>query len=742
MLKKTLIQYRWSIFFIILITMTATYSYLYFIPSTYESKAILKVKINPKPKISNQLSDNPISINQEILTLQTFKINRKVLQEVDFSIQYFQKKNHKIVEKYENSPIDIKLSDKVPKILYHKILLIPKESGFILSSKELGESKKYPFNQKIKTPYFLGTVIKQIPFTQPIQVIFNGSPRHIYETIISNRLKVSQIAPNTNLIKIAFQDTIPKRANKYIDTLIKKYIEDSLSEKGDETQKILSFLDERLKTIKKRLEESEKKLEHYKENNHIEPNIQLQNSFTKLSSIDLELSELTLKEKLANNLLTFALNNQNLDAISPTLLEFNSQATINFIDRLSELQNQKEELKVEYTENYPKLIIIKKKIKRIKNKIILNIKNLKSLLTAKRINLEKQKNRYEKLLKELPQKEHRLISLKRDYEVNSKMYTYLLKKKSENELVKVAISSDYELIEPAYSSNIPIKPKQLIVTLSAIIGLLLALFISWIRASFIDNVTTKKDIELMSKFPIYGVIPFYKNAILATTQLKEAYHKLATNLHLFKPQKNGNIVLITSKAKGEGKTTTVVSLAGAFNNANLKTIIVDLNLKNPSLHTHFRISPQYTGLSTYLSQRDNIGNIIYTTNYKNLDIIPAGLVAPNPYELLLSNRLFELFNFLKVRYDYIIIDTASYDNAIETLAVMKLTTMNLVMIQEGVSKKSTLIELEKISQERNISNIGLVLKSIMKDEKQIKEDILTNNIAYSEQNTHPPQISQ
>ena len=731
-LYKMLVPYVWSILFIILITILATYTYLYFIPTTYEAKATIKVETNYQHKSKN------LGIKQEVLTLQTFNINSRVLQKVDFSIQYFQKKNYKLVEMYENSPIVIKLNGKLPISSYHEIMLIGKGSGFVLSSKELGESKRYPFNQKIKTPYFSGKVVQKAPLLKPIKIVFNGSPRHIYETIIKRQLKVSQIDPNANLIKISFQDTIDKRASRYIDTLIKIYIEESLREQGALNQKNLTFLDEQISDIKKKLQQSEKELENSREYSYAEPNIQRQDSFTKLSSIDLELSELTLKEKLAQNLLTFVLNNQNLDAITPSLIEFNAQATIQLIERLSELKNREEELKVEYTDRYPTLVIIKKKIKRINNKILLKIKNLKSTLTAKRINLEKEKNRYEKILQELPQQNNRLISTKREYEVDSQIYTYLLKKKSESKMIQASIVSNYEIMDPTYASEIPILPKELLLIASAIIGFILALFISLARALFIDKVATEKDIKLMSRLPIYGVIPFYRNRLFATTSLKEAYHKLAMNLHLFKHQAEGNIVLITSKAHGEGKTTTAVSLAGAFQNANFKTIIIDLNLRHPSLHSHFEIEPQYVGLSTYLSQRDNIGTIIYTTNYKNLDIIPAGPVPPNPSELLLSNRLAELLNFLKARYDYVIVDTSAYEHSIETLAVMKLATMNLIMIQEEVSKKSTLVELEKVMQERSISNLGLVLKSTIKND----EDSLTHNLTSLTQNTPPYQISR
>ena len=122
--------------------------------------------------------------------------------------------------------------------------------------------------------------------------------------------------------------------------------------------------------------------------------------------------------------------------------------------------------------------------------------------------------------------------------------------------------------------------------------------------------------------------------------------------------------------------------------------------------------------------KTQIGNIIFSTNFTNLDIIPAGPIPPNPSELILSKRLIELFLTLKRKYDYVIIDTSAYMNAVETLYLMKFTTMNLIVLREKFSKKSTITDLEKIIQEKNLVNIGLVLKSIVKEKR---DDLLIKN---------------
>ena len=742
-LMKTVLPYKWSIIFFTIFTVILAKFYLYFIPSTYESYAVIKVKSNHNPIQTNDLLRNSLNnissmgVKQEIINLQTFNSNKKTIETMNLSTQYFTKINYKTVELYNEPPIQLSVQKFLDnKSIGKKIEIKLKDQGFTLKLGKDVESKLYPFDQEVSTAYFRGTVTKLKPFSKPLYIVLNGTSRQIYENLIKSSLRVTQIDEGANLISVSFQDTIPQRANRYVDLLIENYIFTSVEKKETTNKKVLTFLDRQLENITTKLEKSENELEQYKTVNSVEPSVKSKESFDKLSVLDLELSELGLKEKLVHNLIRFVKSNKNLDAIGPTLLEFNDNTTIKFIDDLGVLQERADELSLEYTENYPELIKVRKRITRIKHKILLNVKNLNSTLISKRKSLEKQKAKFELILKELPQKEKKLVHFQRDYEVNAKMYTYLLEKKSENELIKVAAVSNYEIVDKAYSSPIPIKPKRLVFTIIAfIIGLLFGVFLALLRATINREKEHKhqkessqsKELKVSTKLPIYGIIPLYENNSLATATLKEAYHKIATNIEFTKKQGQGHITLISSAIAGEGKTTTVVNLAGVFQNLQHKTIVIDFNMRKPSLHGHFGIDQQYSGMSTYLSQRDNIGNIIFSTNYHNLDIIPAGPVPPNPSELILSPRLGELFEVLKRKYDYIIIDTSNYSVALETLYLMKFTNINLIVLRENFSKDSSMVDLESIIAQKNLENIGIVLKSIIKKENQSEHDLLINS---------------
>ena len=720
-LFKLVFPYKWFILTTIIIFMILGKVYLYFIPSVYQSSAIIKVNTNKKVGDQKDLlrdnifNTNTAGIVQEMSLLKTFNVNNKALKKIDFHVQYFYEKAYKKVEIYDDVPIKISNIENISKTFKEPyIVLIPKKYGFLLSSKEYGTSKLYHYDEDIKTEYFSATVHKNKTFNDTIYIKLNGNNRSIYEYIIKKNLSVNRLDEESNLLMISFSDTVPTRANNYVNALVEAYINQSLEKKESINKKILNFLDDEIEKTREKLKISEEALFGYQSKHQtINPTIKSTDLSEKLGNLDLKISEVMLKKQLINNLKKYIKNNRNFDAIAPTLLEFNDKSTIRLIDALNTLYVEEDELKIEYTDSFPRLIQIRKRINSIKRKIIVNVRNLGDVLKIKHKNLLKQKSKYESVLTTLPNKEKKLISFQRDYEVNSKMYTYLLEKKSENELISVSSVSDYEAIDKAYTPPVSKNSKKrIILGMAAISGLALGIFISLLRALKIDKVKTQKDVELLTKLPIYGNIPIYKDNMLMSVTIEEAYRKLAMNIQFSKKDNEANVVLITSPMQGEGKTTTIVNLSSILQNTRYKSIIIDLDMHNPTLHEHFGMQQQYSGVSTYLSERDNLGNVVFTTNHPNLNIIPSGPTPPNPMELILSSKFDELLSTLKKEYDYIFIDTGALDIALETFYLMKYSDISLVVLREDFSKKSSISDLENIVREKGLKNVGLVLKTL------------------------------
>ena len=737
----TLSKYKWLIITLMFLSTIMMFSNLYFKPSIYQSNSILEIKTKAKPRMPNDILLSALSfggsgkVGKEMEILKTFLVNKKAIEKLDFSVKYFKVKNYKNIELYKNTPIKIKdISIYNEAIIGKEITISPKQNYFTLSVKsslkdsllsllspssliEIDEKKKHSYDKVIKNDFFELTVHRNQELNKAMKFILCGSSRRIYNDIIRKNLSIQQLNPNASLIEITYEDNLPKRANDYINTLSQSFIEISIKAKNEQNHKVLSFINEQLEKIKTTLQYSEKKLESYKkEHKIIEPTIQARKYIEKLADLEIQLSENTLKEKLVLNLLSFTKNNQNLDAIGPSLMELNDKPTLQLITTLQNLQIKEGNLQTELTDEHPKLITVRKQMYHIRNKILYNLKNLKSLIGQKKRSLRKEKTSYEAKIATLPKEEKNIVNINRDYQVSATMYNYLLKKKTESDLLIVSTLSDYKIIDEAYSNTKAIKPKKtLMMIIAPLIGLLLGIILATILQGLNRKISSRQELENLTDLAVLGLIPElpHANAKLEVynnphTRFTESFRSLRTNLINKKDNEDGKIILITSTIANEGKTTIVSNLASTFQMARHKTIILSLDLRKPTLHKYFNLQNE-KGMSTYLGGKDSIQDIIFATKHTHLHVVTSGSIPENPSELILSNRLTELLEILKTRYDYIFIDTAPIGLVSDSIQLMKLSDQNIIVFRENYSEESFLESLNNIVEKHQLKNLGLVL---------------------------------
>lgn len=744
---KTILKYKWSILFITLVAFILSIVFVYFRTSVYNSSSLIEVKSETKGTmreadfLEGALSGfGNANVNKDIEILKTFHVNNAVIDKLNFQTRYYIDEGFKQIEIYDNTPIKISnMSILNNKITWRKVKLTPEKDGFKLQVQNSLQNKilhslfnkeyidftnnetLYPYNKPIKNKYFELTIEKMSTLDKPIYFVLTNNNRTIFESLKGN-LHISQINLDAPLIQISYRDTIPSRANAYVDAVAESFILQSVAEKTKGNDRIIDFIDNQLTDIKQKLDESEKKLENYRiENKAIDPTLQGTTYITELSRIDIELSQNQLKEMLMKNLLAFIKKGENLDAMAPLLMELDDPSTLSLITKLQEAQIKEEGLKAQYSGKHPGLIAVRKQIKYIIKKIILNVKNLKTSILHRNKNLAKLKQSYDDNIASLPTQERILINLKRDYEVRSETYKYLLKKKSENEMIKVAILSDYRIVDPAYNNGRSINPKPIIVLIgSLILGFLMGVGQAVFRNLMNDTIQSKKDITHLTNLPIYGTLPQLTKKVIklevfndTRSPFAESYRSLRTNLQFSRKQNQGNVILLTSTISGEGKSTTVANLGAVFQMANYKSIVINLDLRKPTLHHYFEVDNNL-GMSTYLSGNHDREEIIQSTKHKNLDIITSGPIPPNPSELILSNKLGSLIHDLKEVYDYIFIDSAPLGLVADTMQLMQYSDLNLVVFRANYAKKSFITDLNHLIEKHDLKNIGLIINSIDK----------------------------
>ncbi len=190
----------------------------------------------------------------------------------------------------------------------------------------------------------------------------------------------------------------------------------------------------------------------------------------------------------------------------------------------------------------------------------------------------------------------------------------------------------------------------------------------------------------------------------------ESYKAIRTNiLHLLKNTEN-NQILITSPYAGAGKTTTSANLSFTFSQLGKKVLVIDADMRKPSLHKMFSLS-RVPGLSEYLRGKTDTPRII-ATEFENLSIMPAGSTPENPSELLHSSKFSELIPELSKQYDYIFIDAPPVDVVTDAVIVSQHVAGTLLVIRQNFTEKDTLVRTVNVLKNVNANILGYILNAV------------------------------
>jgi capsular exopolysaccharide synthesis family protein len=226
------------------------------------------------------------------------------------------------------------------------------------------------------------------------------------------------------------------------------------------------------------------------------------------------------------------------------------------------------------------------------------------------------------------------------------------------------------IIEPAVAPAAPSSPRTLLnVVLAAVLGLLAAVGIAFLAEYLDDTVTSADDVQEVAGLPTLGVIPvmsgdskrseIYRLQTLLSPRspVAEAYRTLRTHIEFASVDDPLRTVLVTSALPKEGKTTTAGNLAVVFAQAGRQVLLVDCDLRKPSLHQLFNV-PNHTGLTTlFRDEAATVSSVAQETEIVRLRIVTTGALPPNPAELLGSRRWHAILERFKNDADLVVIDS-------------------------------------------------------------------------------------
>jgi polysaccharide biosynthesis transport protein len=303
-----------------------------------------------------------------------------------------------------------------------------------------------------------------------------------------------------------------------------------------------------------------------------------------------------------------------------------------------------------------------------------------------------------------------LESLKKQADSAAGLYTVLLQKLNETNIAASIQNNNVRLLDRAVVPSAPVWPrKRQIALVGLMAGVLLGAGFVLLRDALDNTLKDGDDVERHLHLELLASIPRYTkdDATLAT----EAYQNLRTALLFSRRGEQGQVVLVTGTAPGEGKTTTLLNVAKLLAVSGESVVVVDCDLRRANLHLRLNV-PREPGLTDYFVKNAEIASLVRTTRIQNLSAIAAGPLPPNPPAILARPELAEVLAQLKQQYRWVLVDSPPIAAVTDALLLAQRADATLLVVQQNkvdrTMVKRSLLALRKVTP--NV--IGAVLNAV------------------------------
>jgi succinoglycan biosynthesis transport protein ExoP len=560
---------------------------------------------------------------------------------------------------------------------------------------------------------------------------------------LRSKVKV-QLRRGTRLIDITVEDTDPVLARDIASSLVKEFLRENISQRVAVSQVATDFLAEEAGKLKRRLEDSELKLHQYKEQKQA---VSLED---RQNIIVARLGELSSKVTEAKGeRLRLEADIEQLRNVGPEntddLLRIGS---VSAIPQVSEARQQLmaattefAALEERYGGKHPKYTAAATRIESLRESLAESASKAGDILNRQ---YEASVQTEEKLTAALKEQEAAALELnkiaipynvlQRDVETDRALYEAVIARMKETALTTGVEQTPFTLVEEPLVPGAASKPdRKRMVTLAFFFSFALAIGGVVLIDSLDSSLRSVDEAEGVLHLPALVGIPNHKPAKTKksarppgqsqaypiasieepASTLAEAYRTLRVSLSMLGPEAERRILLFVSAIPEEGKTYTSLNTAVALAQQGLETLLIDADLRRPSLH-RVLLEPKDSppGLTDLFSGNAALDQVVLPTAIPKLAFLPAGSRAPNPAELLSSADLHGLFAALLESFDRVIIDTAPVNAVSDTLVLAPHAHRTILVIQAGKTPRKAILRAIHLLRKAGAKVAGFALNRL------------------------------
>ncbi len=714
--------------FIACITISVLFAYLYLryqVPQ-YNSSVSILIKDDKNAQPSDALNEIVLfkpktNLANEIEILRSASLMTQVVRAINLNTQYWTEGNVKRSEVYGNRSFDYEL-------------LTPKDTttGYtlILHFNDRGNFKVEGLTNQW---YRAGDIIHGQQGDFRITNINIGSLNPAYSYIIkwlppfqmasslAAGLNIRQLSRDATILNLNIITEIQQKGLDILNELVKAYNNSIIENKNRVIENTVKFIDGRLILLTSELGKVEQGLQEFRQKNEI-IDIQKQGEAQsdELKTTNQKLDEQEIKLQVVDMITQYISSPGKKFNLVPSSLGIEDPTLLALVTNYNQLQLEREEKLKIMPEANPVMQVLENQIEKVRTSLLENLSNIRTATVSVRNNLLTDYNSVRNQIRKVPAKERALLEIARQQGIKEKLYLFLLQKREESAITVASSISNASSIDPATSSGAPVSPdRRGAFRLALLAGLLIPAGFIYIRELLNDKITDKGDITFTTEIPIAGEIGHYKmvdrKLVVGEkdrSTISEQFRMTRTNLQFFITDRKCPVILVTSSIAGEGKTFTSMNLGAIWALANKKTVILELDLRKPKISRSLDLLKQ-KGISNYIigdARKEELP--VPVKNISNLYVVPAGPVPPNPSELLLDEKIKELFTYLKENFDIIIIDSAPLGLVSDAKVLSRFADAIVFIVRQRYTPKKQLNLVNELYVKKTFSNLCLLVNDV------------------------------
>lgn len=657
----------------------------------------------------------------EMQLIRSRSIARRVVRSLNLEVQYFNEGKIRSTQvSAAESPFRLNVFQlKDSSARFSLPVTVLNDSQFMVMEK--GASVN--FDQPFETSYGLFSLARQpnsLALFASNRFVIDYAPSEARSKELAGGLSAQQSGESNNILELGFETENPRIGVEIINQWMKEYQQAGLEEKKEIAVNALKFIDAQMDTVKEELGGVEKNLLGYRERNMvISPEQQSSQVFGTVTELEKDITKQGVQTQIIDNLISYIADTRSPYRQVASTLGIMEPSLNMQIAEFNKLQVQRETLLRTTTTANPMVKDAETAIEKLRQDILQNLRNIRQAYQVTISSLEAKNIAAGKEIAKIPSKEKQLLDITRRQKILEELYSFLLQKKLETSISSASTISNVRVIEPALASGVPVKPNRKGTYLIAFfVGLLIPSGIIFLLEYLNDKVNSREDIMEAVPAPIMGEVGHADDKqvfVVTRTSRKfiaEQFRIIRTNLQYVLPQKEKQVIMVTSTTSGEGKSFISTNVGAVMALAGKKTAILEFDIRKPKIMSNLGLTRK-VGITNYIIGKAGFEDLaVQVPGYDNLFVIPCGPVPPNPAELLLDERLPELINKLKEEFDVLVIDTAPVGLVSDAVMLGKYTDAVLYVIRHNYTFKKQLKLLNELYTNKRLPKISLVINDI------------------------------